>query len=107
MKGDEGAKIELPGLRSYDRIATSRGGPNQPRNQKIERRRSVERFYRQSSFGSLAGAQIKVSGAPSMKLLGYLGCVIAVYAIIFIAAFIVLMIKESWKDIKKQKGGKG
>lgn len=45
--------------------------------------------------------------AAATKLLEYLVFGVAVYAIIFIFTFIMLIIEESWKEMKKQKGRKG
>jgi hypothetical protein len=45
-------------------------------------------------------------GKALIKLLAYLIFIAAVYAVIFIFTFIVLLIEESWKEMKKRLGGK-
>ena len=45
-------------------------------------------------------------GKAFIKLLECLGFIAAVYAIIFIFTFIMLLIEESWKEMKKRKSRK-
>jgi len=44
--------------------------------------------------------------AAAVKLLEYLGFIAAVYAIIFLFTFIMLLLEELWKEMKEHKGGR-